>query len=175
MRAAVVALVLLAAADQALYGLNGVIAWQDFVTRAAGDRLPGHQLVSAAAGETRLVRGNFPNLYLLANHRLLDGYVAIAPSKQLDYHQPNALRVAQVEYAHADFFTGAPVPEGSRAARPRLVSPAGRAAASPARHRRARQPLAGEATSRKVDVARDRARDARRLRSTAAPPAPRAS
>ena len=32
-RVAVVALVLLAAADQALYGLNGVIAWQDFVTR----------------------------------------------------------------------------------------------------------------------------------------------
>jgi hypothetical protein len=52
-------------------------------------------------------------LYLLANHRVLDGYVAITPSTQLDYHQPNALRVAQVEYAHADFFKGLPVPDGA--------------------------------------------------------------
>ena len=59
------------------------------------------------------MRGNYPNLYLLANHRLLDGYVAITPSRQLDYHEPNALRVAQVEYAHADFFKGLPVPEGA--------------------------------------------------------------
>ena len=39
--------------------------------------------------------------------------MAIAPSRQLDYHQPNALRVAQVEYAHADFFAGAPPPGGA--------------------------------------------------------------
>ena len=36
----------------------------------------------------------------------------ITPSRQLDYHQPNALRVAQVEYVHGDFFAGYAVPPG---------------------------------------------------------------
>jgi hypothetical protein len=111
--AAVVALVLVAAADQALYGLNGVIAWQDFVTRQQAIGFLDTNSFLPTAGETRLARGNYPNLYLLANHRFLDGYVAIASSRQLDYHQPNALRAAQVEYAHADFFRGAAVPEGA--------------------------------------------------------------
>ena len=112
-RAALVALVVLAAGDQALYGLNGVITWQDFVTRQQAITFLDTNSFLPQAGEHRLVRGNYPNLYLLANHRLLDGYVAIAPSRQLDYHEPNALRVAQVEYAHADFFKGLPVPEGA--------------------------------------------------------------
>ncbi len=112
-RVAVVVLVLAAAADQALYGLNGMIAWQDFVTRPQALGFLDTNSFLPKAGETRLVRGNYPNLYLLANHRFLDGYVAIAPSRQLDYHQPNALRVAQVEYAHADFFAGTPLPDGA--------------------------------------------------------------
>ena len=111
-RMALVGLVLLAAGDQALYGLSGVIAWQDFVTRPEAAGFLDTNSFLPRAGDTRLVRGNFPNLYLLSGHRLLDGYVAITPSKQLDYHQPNALRVAQVEYAHGDFFAGAPVPPG---------------------------------------------------------------
>ena len=113
MRAAVPALVLLAAADLALYGLNGVVTWQDFLTRQQAIGFLDTNSFLPRAGENRLLRGNYPNLYLLANHRLVDGYVAIAPSRQLDYHQPNALRVAQVEYAHADFFKGAPVPEAT--------------------------------------------------------------
>jgi len=112
-RVAVVALVLAAAADQALYGLNGMIAWQDFVTRPQALGFLDTNSFLPNAGETRLVRGNYPNLYLLANHRFLDGYVALVPSRQLDYHQPNALRVAQVEYAHADFLTGTPLPDGA--------------------------------------------------------------
>ena len=89
-----------------------MIAWQDFVAR---QEVPGYLDTKSflpRAGETRLVRGNFPNMYLLAGHRLLDGYVAITPSRQLEYHQPNALRVAQVEYAHGDFFVGTPVLPG---------------------------------------------------------------
>ena len=112
-RVALVALVVLAACDHALYGLNGVITWQDFVTRQQAIGFLDTNSFLPRAGDNRLMRGNYPNLYLLANHRLLDGYVAITPSKQLDYHQPNALRVAQVEYAHADFFRGAPVPDGA--------------------------------------------------------------
>jgi hypothetical protein len=112
-RAALAALVVLAACDQALYGLNGVITWQDFVTRQQAIAFLDTNSFLPRAGENRLMRGNYPNLYLLANHRLLDGYVAITPAKELDYHQPNALRVAQVEYAHADFFKGLPVPEGA--------------------------------------------------------------
>ena len=112
-RVALVGLVVLAAGDQALYGLNGVIAWQDFIAR---QEVPGYLDTKSflpRAGETRLVRGNFPNLYVLTGHQLLDGYVAITPSKQLDYHQPNALRVAQVEYAHEDFFAGRETPPGA--------------------------------------------------------------
>ena len=112
-RFALVVLVALAACDQAFYGLSGVVTWQDFVTRQQAIGFLDTNSFLPRAGEHRLVRGNYPNLYLLANHRLLDGYVAIAPSKQLDYHQPNALRVAQVEYAHADFFKGQPVPAGA--------------------------------------------------------------
>jgi hypothetical protein len=113
MRAALPALVLLAAVDQGLYGLNGVITWQDFVTRQQALGFLDTNSFLPRAGEHRLMRGNYPNLYLLANHRLLDGYVAITPSKQLDYHQGNALRVAQVKYAHADFFKGQAVPDGA--------------------------------------------------------------
>jgi hypothetical protein len=111
-RVALVGLVLLAAGDQALYGLSGVIAWQDYVTRPEAAGYLDTNSFLPRAGDTRLVRGNFPNLYLLSGHRLLDGYVAITPSKQLDYRQPNALRVAQVEYAHGDFFAGVAVPPG---------------------------------------------------------------
>jgi hypothetical protein len=113
LRVAVVALVLLAAVDLAVYGLAGVVTWQDFITR---QQVPGYLDTPSflpRAGEGRLLRGNFPNLYLLANHRILDGYVAIVPSRQLDYHQPNAMRVAQVDYAHADFFKGAAPPDGA--------------------------------------------------------------
>lgn len=113
MRSALIALVLLAAADQAVYGLNGVIAWQDFVTRQQAIGFLDTNSFLPRAGEGRLLRGNFPNLYLLARHRLVDGYVALSPSRQLDSHQSNALRVAQVDYVHADFFAGAPAPSGA--------------------------------------------------------------
>jgi hypothetical protein len=116
MRSALIALVLISAADQALYGLGGVIAWQDFVTRQQAIGFLDTNSFLPRPGEGRLLRGNFPDLYLLAGHRLVDGYVALTPSRQLDYHRSNALRVAQVDYVHADFFAGAPAPAGAVAA-----------------------------------------------------------
>jgi hypothetical protein len=108
-RVALAALVLLAAGDLALYGLRGAAAWQDFITRdEALGFLDTNRFLPRSDG--RLLRGNFPNLYLLGGYRLFDGYVAIPPTKQLDYRQPNALRVAQVEYVHRDFFKGGPPP-----------------------------------------------------------------
>ena len=112
------------------------------------------------AGETRLARGNYPNLYLLANHRFLDGYVAIAPSRQLDYHQPNALRVAQVEYAHRGLLRGHAAAGRGRAARPWLVSRARRTAARATGDRCARQHAAG-GRHRADRCDAHRARDAR--------------
>ena len=141
-RFAVVGLVLLAAGDQALHGLGGVIGWHDFVTRQQAVGFLDTNSFLPEAGESRLLRGNFPNLYLLRGHRLLDGYVALPPSRQLDYHQPNALRVARV---------GSRAPRTSSPARRRrrvprtqswLVSAAGRAAARAPRGRRAGQHVA---------------------------------
>jgi hypothetical protein len=113
-RAPLVALVVLAAADQALYGVYGIVAWQDFVTRqqAIGYLDTNSFLHAPPAG--RLARGNFPNLYLLAEYRIVDGYVALEPAKQLDYRVPEALRLAQAEFAHEDLFKGTGVPEGRR-------------------------------------------------------------
>ena len=113
-RAPLVALVVLAAADQALYGVYGIVAWRDFVTRqqAIGYLDTNSFLHAPPAG--RLARGNFPNLYLLAGYRIVDGYVAIQPAKQLDYRTPEALRLAQAQFAHEDLFKGTQAPEGQR-------------------------------------------------------------
>ncbi len=113
-RTPLVALVVAAAADQALYGVYGVVAWQDFVTRqqAIGYLDTNSFLQAPPAG--RLARGSFPNLYLLAGYRVVDGYVALEPAKQLDYRVPEALRLAQAEFANQDLFKGIGAPEGRR-------------------------------------------------------------
>ncbi len=128
-RVALVLLVVLAAADQALYGLRGVVAWQDFVTRPQAIGYLDTDAFLHAPPEGRLVRGGFPNLYLLAGYRLVDGYVAIEPAKQLDYRRPEALRLAQAEFANQDFFKGRQAPEGRPLERGwlRLPSPLPRA------------------------------------------------
>jgi hypothetical protein len=107
-RWALVALVLLAAGDQALYGLGGIIGWQDFLARQeALSYLDTDEVPRDAA---RLMHGGFPNLYVLGGYRVLDGYVAIAPAKILDYRSPNALRLAQVGFVHKEFQDVAQVP-----------------------------------------------------------------
>ncbi len=121
-RMALVGLVILAAADQALYGL-GAVAWQDFITRrqAIGYLDTNSFLQAPPAG--RLARGGFPNLYLLAGYRVVDGYVAIEPARQLDYRVPEALRLAQAEFAHEDLFKGTSAPHGRRLDRGWIVLP----------------------------------------------------
>jgi hypothetical protein len=122
-RAPLVALVVVTAADQALYGVFGIVAWRDFVTRqqAIGYLDTNSFLQAPPAG--RLARGNFPNLYLLAGYRIVDGYVALEPAKQLDYRVPEALRLAQAEFAHEDLFKGTRAPEGRRLDRGWIVLP----------------------------------------------------
>jgi len=122
-RLPLVALVLLAAGDQALYGLHGVVAWQDFITRqqAIGYLDTNSFLRAPPAG--RLARGGFPNLYLLAGYRVVDGYVALEPARQLDYRVPEALRLAQAEFANEDLFKGTRAPEGQRLDRGWIVLP----------------------------------------------------
>ncbi len=121
-RMPLVGLVMLAAADQALYGL-GAVAWQDFITRrqAIGYLDTNSFLQAPPAG--RLARGGFPNLYLLAGYRVVDGYVAIEPARQLDYRVPEALRLAQAEFAHEDLFKGTRAPDGRRLDRGWIVLP----------------------------------------------------
>ena len=110
--AALLALVVCAAADQAVYGLGGIVGWQDSITRPAAEALLDTRESSIPTGEGRLARGGFPNLYLLGGYRLLDGYAGLTPVKQLDYHGAHALGVAGVAYAHEDFFRGVSVPGG---------------------------------------------------------------
>ncbi|MEQ1760241.1 MAG: YfhO family protein [Vicinamibacterales bacterium] len=109
-RPALTGLILLAAADQALYGLGGVIAWQDFVTRTQAEGYLDEPTVGIPTGDGRLARGGFPNLHVLAGYQLIDGYVGLTPKKALDYRSANALRVAGVHYANADFLDGTAIP-----------------------------------------------------------------
>jgi hypothetical protein len=108
-RLALPALVLLAALDQGVYGLGGVIAWQDFVTRSEAEALLDTRGLDVPTTEGRIARGGFPDLYVLAGYRLLNGYAGLTPVRQLDYRQANALRVAGVAFAHRDFLNGADV------------------------------------------------------------------
>jgi len=102
-RWALVALVFLAAGDQALYGLAGVNAWQDYVTR---QEIVG--LLSAETGgnvppgPARIARGGNPNIWVVGGYRALEGYAAIEPTRALDYTSLAALSVAGVAYVHSD-------------------------------------------------------------------------
>ncbi len=109
-RAAVAGLVLLAAADHMLYGLGGVIAWQDFVTRAQAVAFLDEYPANIMPGDGRVARGGFPDLHVLGGYRLIDGYAGLTPTKTLDYRSSNALRVAGVKYAHVNFLEGRMVP-----------------------------------------------------------------
>jgi hypothetical protein len=109
-RVALVGLVLLAASDQALYGIGGIIAWQDFVTREQAEAFLEEPAAQIPVGDGRVARGGFPDLHVLGGYRLIDGYVGLTPKRALDYHSPTALRVAGVHYAHADFLASTPVP-----------------------------------------------------------------
>ena len=99
-RFALVALVVLAAGDQALYGLAGVDIWHEFVT---------HEGVLAILDLDRSLQGTSArlrvsdrsNAYVVAGYRVLDGYTALMPAKVLDYQSAETLRVAQVEYVHS--------------------------------------------------------------------------
>jgi len=111
-RWAIVPLVVLAAGDQALYGLGGVIGWQDYVTRQQvvdllRDDTKGHVPI----GPLRIARGGNPNVLLVGGYRALEGYAAIEPVRLLDYHTANALRVAGVEYVHADLQRAVHLPD----------------------------------------------------------------
>ena len=110
-RIALVALTVLAGVDLALYGVRGVVAWQDFLTRPQAVGYLDTNGFLPRGGAARLMRGGFPNLYLLAGHRLADGYLGLSPRRLLDYRQAGALRLAQVEYVHADFLQGTQLPD----------------------------------------------------------------
>ena len=113
-RAALVGLALLTGGDLALYGLRGVVAWQDFLTRQQAVGYLDTNAFLPHGGDVRLLRGGFPDLYLLAGHRLADGYVGITPTRLLDYRRADALRLAQVEYVHDDFLQGARIADAER-------------------------------------------------------------
>lgn len=118
-RPALAGLVLLAALDQGLYGLGGVVAWQDFITRPEAEALLDTRGLNVPTTEGRLARGGFPNLYVLAGYQLLDGYAGLTPSRQLDYRLPNALRAAGVAFVHRDFLDATtPSVAGFNVARP---------------------------------------------------------
>ena len=113
-RAALVGLALLTGGDLALYGVRGVVAWQDFLTRQQAVGFLDSNGFLPRGGGVRLLRGGFPDLYLLAGHRLADGYLGITPTRLLDYRRADALRLAQVEYVHDDFLQGAPIADAER-------------------------------------------------------------
>lgn len=112
-RLALAGLVLFAAADHGLYGLGGVIAWQDFVSRAEAEGYIDERDAGIPPGDGRVARGGFPNLHVLGGYRLIDGYAGLTPMKALDYRTPNALRVAGVRYANADFLGAAVIAEAT--------------------------------------------------------------
>jgi hypothetical protein len=102
-RWALQALVLLAAADLALYGLGGSVVWQKNATREEALRQVAAEDPLPPAGKGRLVRGEMDSVYVLDGRRLLDGYAALMPMRRLNYLSLPALRVAEVEYVHAAF------------------------------------------------------------------------
>jgi hypothetical protein len=148
-RWAIVGLVLLAAGDQAVYGLAGVVAWQDTVTRSEAEGFldTGNDV---PPGPARIAHGGFPNLYTLAGYRALDGYAGMTPARTLDYRVPQALRAAQVGYAHAEFQARAQVPGAEELPHGwyRLPAPVARARLV-GRSRTSRHPAADIAT---IDV-----------------------
>ena len=110
-RWALIGLVLLAAADQALYGLGGVLAWQDYIARAdVPDLFEAETSGLVPRGPARIARGGNPNIWVLDGYRTLEGYAAIEPRRILDYRSPQALSVAGVEYVHVDLQRVAELP-----------------------------------------------------------------
>ena len=109
---AVPALVLFAAADHGLYGVGGVIAWQDFVPPQSVVPLLGRPDLRPPPEAGRIFRGGFPDLYALGDYRLLDGYLAIPPIKRLRYDSLQSWRAAQVAYVHTDVYPAAKGAEG---------------------------------------------------------------
>jgi hypothetical protein len=108
-RFAVVALVLLAAGDQGLYGLGGVHAWHDFATReAVFTRLDVDD--SLRDRSARLMVSELSNVYAAAGYRVFTGYAALIPAKALDYRLLQSLRLAQIEYVHKDVKEDAEIP-----------------------------------------------------------------
>jgi hypothetical protein len=105
-RFAIAGLVLLAACDHALYGLGGVVAWHDFETR---ERLLDFG-ESPPPRNARLLPEDFRNVYTLAGYRVANGNVGLTPAKMLDYRSLAGLRLAGVEYVHANILDETPIP-----------------------------------------------------------------
>lgn len=112
-RIALLALVLSAAADQALYGLGGMIVWRDFVSQDQAIAYLGTSESRPPAGPARIVCCPFPDLYALVGYRSIDGYVGLTPVRSLNYHSAPALRVANVQYASSRFIRDAQI-EGAQ-------------------------------------------------------------
>jgi hypothetical protein len=98
-RGGLVAVILLAACDQGLYGLS-YAAW-------VGAREPHPRNVPALPSRSTAVPGRLliqvpggprlwqePNTLLLADRRLVDGYAGLEPANRLDYRRLSALRAA---------------------------------------------------------------------------------
>jgi hypothetical protein len=113
-RAALVGLVLCAAGDQALYGLGGLVVWHDFVTREQAVGYLGPAESRPPAAPDRIVCCPFPDLYELGGYRAIDGYLGLTPVRALDYRSAPALRVADVQYAHALFMKEANIAGAKR-------------------------------------------------------------
>jgi hypothetical protein len=104
---ALVALVLIAAFDQAVYGLAGVDGWRDLAPRAEIVSKLADDGPLPPAGAYRVSCCPFPNLYTLAGYQMIEGYVGLVPVRHLSYHTNATLRLAQVEYVHQSTFKAA--------------------------------------------------------------------
>jgi hypothetical protein len=95
-----VGLVIVAALDQAVYGVAGVAAWGDFATRADIVRNLSEKAPLPPRGPHRLSCCEFPNVYTLAGYQVIEGFVGLIPAGRLDYDSDATLRLAGVEFVH---------------------------------------------------------------------------
>jgi hypothetical protein len=102
-RAALVGLILLAAVDQGCYGLTYAVYRRNvtFDQWVASAQTPPHEAPGRVLAT--LLDGNQPglrtgNLMTLAGWSRADGYAGLEPSRELNYHDLRALRVAGIRW-----------------------------------------------------------------------------